>query len=269
MQIVNNLIFSSTNAADGAWQDVSNMVMFSIYVKGIEAKVWVEVSNDPNVKYDGPNGQLLAPGAPVLSQFTYGSLPAQSVNVELTYTTRNQPIVTPTPLYSMAVGETLPGASASLAVLAGNTLQIASPPADAAGIATGYNVYIQNTAGVYVLQNTRGGPNASNDSSVYDGPIPLGTPFIMRMGYFDSSIPAPVTDTSGGPAVGINIQGTGGTLSSVVALTNEYPVALIGDTNADAVTVAPSSMTWKWVRVRKDSTTQGKATKAWICGGMG
>src|SRR5271166_1922738 len=169
----------ATGNYDGPWVDISNMVSFSVqaFVNGTMS---IEVSNDPNIPGDGANGQLLAPSAPTVSQFQFNpgslgnaagsGLPAQALSIKITYTTRNQPIVTPTPLYSFVVGETMPSGATALSVLAGNIGSIASPPADALGIATGYNVYAQiGGAGPYVLQNTRGGPNASNDQYNYDG----------------------------------------------------------------------------------------------------
>src|SRR5271166_1274295 len=180
-----------TTTYDGPWIDISNMVSFSVQAV-VSGTSWIEVSNDPNIPNDGPNGQLAAPSAPTVTQSTINttslgntgqypplgnSLPAQALSIKITYTTRNQPIVTPIPLYNFAVGETLPSGATAISVLAGNTAFVASPPSDALKIATGYNVYAQlGGSGPYVLQNTRGGPN-SRDNAIYDGPIPLGTPF--------------------------------------------------------------------------------------------
>lgn len=277
MQIKNTLIFSSTLAADGAWQDVSNLVSLSVQVVNLEGKVWIEVSNDPNIQSDGANGQLAAPSAPTVSQFTptqsplgVSGLPAQALSIKVTYTTRNQPVISPTPLYSYVVGETLPSTATALSVLANNIGVVNSPAKDAAGIATGYNVYAQiGGSGAYVLQNTRGGPNASNDQFVYDGPIPLGTPFQLKVGYFDSGVAAPVADTSGGPGVGVNLQGSGGNLVGATSVFDANPVIMADASNGAEVMVSPSSLAWKWLRVRKDNTTQTKQTNAWICGGMG
>ena len=265
-----------TTTYDGPWIDISNMVSFSVQAV-VSGTSWIEVSNDPNIPNDGPNGQLAAPSAPTVTQSTINttslgntgqypplgnSLPAQALSIKITYTTRNQPIVTPIPLYNFAVGETLPSGATAISVLAGNTAFVASPPSDALKIATGYNVYAQlGGSGPYVLQNTRGGPN-SRDNAIYDGPIPLGTPFAMKYGFFSSGAAAPVADTSGGPGVGTNLVGTLSTLSVA-----DSPISVIGDTASGTCTVAPSSQTWKWLRVRK--TAAPGTSQAWLCGQLG
>ncbi len=273
MNVRNILIFSSTAALNGAWVDISNMVSFSVQVDGLEGKVWIEVSNDPNVQFNGSNGQLGTPSA-YLSQYTptdnYGNssgLPTQALSIKLTYTTHNQPVVTPTPIYSTVVGETLPGGAASIVVAAGSVCIVASPPADAAGIAKGYNVYAQlNGSGPYVLQNTRGGPYASI-TPMFDGPIPLGTPFVMSQGFYTSGTIAPIADTSGGPGSGANILGTNANLASGLTF-SDNPIAVIPDTGTGNIIVAPSCMSWKWLRVCK-STTATMQTNAWLCGQLG
>ena len=47
MLSVNNLIFDSTAAADGAWRKIDNWIALSIHIIGLEGDVWVEVSNNP------------------------------------------------------------------------------------------------------------------------------------------------------------------------------------------------------------------------------
>ncbi len=300
MNVRNIQIFSSTTAANGAWQDISNLVSLSVQVQNYtDGNVWVEVSNDPNVTTDGlagaSNGGCDAPAAPTLSQFAFNAgsrdattdqygtataqpgsgLPAQSLSIKLTYVTRNQPVVTPIPLYNMTVGETAVGAASAISVIAGNICQVASPVkgsgADANSFATGYNVYAQiGGSGPYVLQNTRGGPNASN--SYYDGPIPLGTPFNMKMGFVAGGAVAPATDqNSGSPAAGTNIQGTSGVLSTITSpASSDAPIAFIADTGSKTVVISPSSMTWKWLRVNKSGGGSPPAlTQAFLCGQLG
>jgi len=280
-----------TGFYDGPWVDISNLVAFSVQVSNPgSSATWIEVSNDPNVQSDGPSGQLAAPSAPTLSQFTYntgslgntgqyppavGGLPAQALSIKLTYTTRNQLVVLPTPLYSFAVGETLPSAASAISVLAGNNCQVTSPAKDALGVATGYNVYAQlGGSGPYLLQNGRGGPNASNDQFVYDGPIPLGTPFIMKMGYVAGGVATPTSDTSGGPNAGVNILGaaSGETYLSTSTGYTDSPIAVIPDNTSVNVIVAPSSMCWKWLRVRSKNSPSGSppsGTQAWLVGQHG
>lgn len=53
---VNNLIFDSTVAADGAWRNVSNFTSISIQIIGAEDVVWIEATNDPTVVGDTPSG---------------------------------------------------------------------------------------------------------------------------------------------------------------------------------------------------------------------
>jgi hypothetical protein len=63
MLVSNNTIFSSTNAADGAWRNVSNFTQFSLQVNNVEGTVWIEASNDPAVMTDGASS-LAAPAVP-------------------------------------------------------------------------------------------------------------------------------------------------------------------------------------------------------------
>lgn len=78
MQIKNIKIFDSTVAADGAWIDVSNLVALSIQINNIEGNVWMEVSNDPNVNFDGaaigpPASGPTCTSVPTTPQFQQGT----------------------------------------------------------------------------------------------------------------------------------------------------------------------------------------------------
>jgi hypothetical protein len=55
MQIVNNKIFDSFNAANGAWRNINNFVALSVHVIGLtngDSTVAIEVSNNPAVLTD-------------------------------------------------------------------------------------------------------------------------------------------------------------------------------------------------------------------------
>lgn len=79
------------------------------------------------------------PPAPVLSAAVAGALAATKYYVVITYVT--------------AAGETPASQEASLSVAANQVLKVASPAADSAGLATGYNVYVGTVAGQETLQN--------------------------------------------------------------------------------------------------------------------
>src|SRR5438270_12660062 len=91
MQIKNIKIFDSTTAADGSSIDISNLLAMSVSFTGVEAKVWIEVSNDPDININAANSGtvLAAPSAPTLTQPTYGNLTNQGTYfVKVTYTTK-------------------------------------------------------------------------------------------------------------------------------------------------------------------------------------
>lgn len=98
--------------------------------------------------------QPSTPAAPTLSQVVAGALAATTYFVKLTYV--------------YASGESLAGAEANFAVSINNVLVVTPPstPNGANGVAaaTGYNVYVSNTAG--------GGSGAETKQA---GPIALGT----------------------------------------------------------------------------------------------
>jgi hypothetical protein len=77
--------------------------------------------------------------APGLSKVVGGALAAATCFVRTTYVT--------------ASGETAASLEASLSVPASNLLVVASPPADVAALAIGWNVYASTTAGAETLQN--------------------------------------------------------------------------------------------------------------------
>lgn len=80
-QVVNNLIFDSTNAADGAWRNISNFQTVSIHITGVEANVWVEVSNeqDPN-NPDRSEGPIAPPAHAGLN--ASGNLPGSPISAD-------------------------------------------------------------------------------------------------------------------------------------------------------------------------------------------
>src|SRR5271154_7498699 len=146
MQIKNLQIFSSTAAADGVWIDVSNLVNLSVYLTGIDAQTWIEVSNDPNAPI---NGAAIGPpsAAPVLSQFASqpgsignsSELPNTTFFVKTTFITK--------------WGETTASPESSLAVTYGDYLYVAAPVPTAvtqAPYVTGYNIYVGLTSGAEV-----------------------------------------------------------------------------------------------------------------------
>ena len=90
-----------------------------------------------------------APGTPLVT--TGGSLPAASYSVRAAYT------------YSGGVGILSP--SVMVAVASGQQISVPSPPADAAGLATGWNIYI-GPSGNETLQNS--------------SPLPIGTAFTLN-----------------------------------------------------------------------------------------
>lgn len=89
-----------------------------------------------------------APAAPVLSSSAGGALAAATYYVKTTYVA--------------GAGETLPSAESTLAVVADDVLNVASPVGS--GGATGYNVYVSTATGTETKQNA--------------APIAIGTPWV-------------------------------------------------------------------------------------------
>jgi hypothetical protein len=250
MQTANRIIFQSTNALDGQWQDISLMTGFSLQVTNLEGHVWVEVSNDPSVKNDGAT--IAAPAGPTVS-----SVPATGFYANPgTYTAK----VT---LVTSGGGETTGSvASGSQVVAAGNTLQVASPVQDAGGFAVGYNVYV-STGGAYYLQN----PN----------PIKIGVPFTLLQ--LQQATVIPSANTSGTPGVGVSLVGDLGAIvfpaPTAAAPSSTYGFSfgeahIVADTgNGNQVFVSFSSLAFKYIRVRKSNAAQSKATTAYLMGQNG
>lgn len=262
MQPKNIVIFDSVNAADGKWIDISNCVSLSVHTVNLEGKVWIELSNDPDIMTDGST--ISAPNAPTLSQFTG---PLNNAG--------NPTVVTPG-AFSVKLtfvvpggGETTIGSAASITVSSTNQLMVKAP-SDPSGIAVAYNVYIQlGGSGSYFLQN---GPGASNGGNLnYNGPIKLGNPFVL-FAYIGSGVTPPSSNSASGPGLGVNGV-PGQNLTSWVSNSPPYidsPIAIFADSNNGNQAVwSPSSMTWKWLRVRKDNSAQTKETISYLMGQNG
>ena len=256
MQIKNIKIFDSTNAADGSWIDISNLVALSVQAVGLEGKVWVEVSNDPLVNIDNPTPQISAPSAPTLSQYAYGALVSQGTYyVKITYTT--------------PYGETNASAESTLAVSNGNVLTVKAPAPDAAGVATGWNVYVSKTTGQEVLQTVPAyTPAWVTDSTpgihyAISGNLSLSQSFVLTNGFSDSGV-VPPSNTGGGPNVGIDITGN---LAGTITANDE--IAIFQNAGKTMAMVNPSCLSWKWLRVRKDNSAQTTETVAYLMGQNG
>ena len=77
-QVINNKIFDSTVAADGAWRNISNFTTMSVHLTNVEGKVWIEVSNeqDPN-NLDRAEGPIAPPAHAGLN--ASGNLPSSPI----------------------------------------------------------------------------------------------------------------------------------------------------------------------------------------------
>lgn len=257
MQIKNILIFDSTNAADGAWIDVSNLVGLSVQVNNIEGNVWLEFSNDPNVNFDG--AAIGAPSAPTLT-----AVAATAANANLT----NQGTLSVKLTYITPWGETVASSATALAVPDGKVLMVSAPVLRQTSI--GYNVYVSQTggAGTWVLQTM---PQFKAQRVIDTGGIhwatagamPLNQNFFLTNGYQNTQTFPPGSDLSGGVNTGVKFP-TSGTL--VGATSGGEINVLITGTNC---MVNPSSLVWKWLRVRKDNSAQTLETVAWVMGQNG
>ena len=296
MQIKNIQIFSSTAPANGAWIDVSNLVNLSVMLTGLEATVTIEGSNDPNAPIDGAG--IGAPTAgPTLSQFA--SVPQANSGVNVSPTPPGDVSMLPAQTFYVVTtfitkwGETTASGNNSLAVTAGNYLYVApaQPTAAQAPYVTGYNVYVSTTgvAGTYVLQTgpqyqpqrlidgigTPGGtvnplgPGQSTHFAI-SGAIPINVPgFAMTNGFQQTQWVPPVSDQSGGAAVGVNISGSftgaawtapaGGMFSETQVSINTTTVSALWN---------PSGLVWKWIRVVK-VTGATLVTTAYLMGQNG
>ena len=250
MQIVDRIIFDSTNAADGQWQDISLMPSWSLQVVGLEGTVWVEASNDPNVRTDGAT--IAAPSAPALSAVaatTFNANPG-TFTAEVTYLTAQG-------------GESVASAaSGSQIVPAGETLQVASPAQDTGGFATGWNVYVNNGNGVYRKQNTQ--------------PLAIGQAFILYQ-FVPVNIVPPTSNTAKIPNVGVNISGNLGTgpftsppTPTLVQGSSFGETQIVYDNgNGNQAMFSTSCLVFKWLRVRKSNTATTKETIAYLMGQNG
>lgn len=271
MQIKNIQIFNvaAGSALDGAWIDVSNLVALSVQVNGIEGNTWIEVSNDPNVNYDGPAigpPDLSPPSVPILSAVSTTAYYSNLVNqgtlyVEVTF-------ITPW-------GETTASAEASLAVPDGKVLLVAAPVPNATQAKTviGWNVYVGKTTGSEVLQTM---PQFQAQRVIDTGALHWATagalpltangspvPFYLTNGYQNTQVPPPSSDNSGGVNVGVKIPASGTLVGS--ASFGETQIVITGSN----CVVNPSSLVWKWLRVRKDSSSTALVTTAWLLGQNG
>lgn len=285
MQTISNQILSTTlAAADGAWRNVSNFVASSIQItardsSGIQTAltgtIWIEVSNDPNVNVDNMATQIPAPSAPTLSQFT----PSREGN--------QQPFATKAVTYGVKLtytnqwGETDASSASSLAVTAGNILLVAAPgpdpaagsPPDTGGCATGYNVYVQNGSGLYILQNPPFGSGGwFGNTNPYNGPINVNQSF-MLYAFQNTGVVPPATNGTGTPNWGANISGN---LNATAVAGAETEAAVSYDTadglysgSATMVMWSPSCLYFNWIRVRVSGQTPGNSLQAFLFGQNG
>jgi hypothetical protein len=259
MQPVNDIMFSSTNALDGSWYKISNLVAFSIQITGLEGNVWIEASNDPNVNSDGPT--ISAPAsAPTISQFAYQPASAPVLNPATVYVKTTY--ITPVNLTSAAVavnvvaGETTGSPEATMALSSGYSLLVASPPQDPAGVAVAYNAYVGSASGNEVLQN----------------PVPIKLGNSYQLGAFGISprgASVPTVNTTGSPNIGINISGNLAAASYVEPTPTFGETQVIIDTTNKQAMVNPSCLVWQWIRVRKSNTAQTTQTVAYLNGQLG
>lgn len=99
---------------------------------------------------------IAAPAAPVLSQAAGGQMGGRRYYVKASYVTSS--------------GDETPGSQeAYLQLSAGNLLQVASPPQDAAGLAIGWNLYVGRSSWKEVLQNAAPLPIGSGWSETVTG----------------------------------------------------------------------------------------------------
>jgi hypothetical protein len=253
MQTANNNIFSSKNAASGVWRNINNWQAFSIHVTGVESKVWVEVSNDPNVLTDGAT--INAPAAPVLTQFTPTTdMHVNGEPVNVTYYVKNT--------YVTPGGETVASAETSLLVTAGNLLVVQSPALDTGKYAVAWNTYISKTAGTEVLQNLE-------DNAVIS-PISFGRSFILKS-FISSGISTPGSNTSGSPNAGINVTPPDLILAGGTGMGTGYldMSQLIYDSTTAQAIWTPSCLVYNYIRVCKSADTQVLTTNAYLFGQLG
>jgi hypothetical protein len=282
MQTVNNLLFDSTAALNGKWRNIGNFVGASVHGVNLEGNVWIELSNDPNVMVDGTSN-LSAPSAPTLSQFTFNPPVAGGGGYDdnpagrpfLTGQGTLYVVVT----YVTPWGETTASPEASLAMLDNNVLVVQSPPRDAGGIATGYNVYIGQASGREVLQTMPPFTPAASAALPYgptgysyatSGVLPIGTNFFLTGGYQNTTVGVPSTNTAGGLGTGVIAyylwkNSASGPAPGPFGATGEEGV--YSDSNNGGQTIwAPSCLYFNFIRIAKDSTANTKETKVYLFG---
>lgn len=244
-QSVNNQIFSSTNTADGVWQDVSNMVSLSVHIVNMEATTTIEISNDPLVNSDG--SAIAVPAPPTLTSVPMQNNPAGNpyfpamgaVDVLLTFITNYGNGVTKT------AGETTAGSTSSATVTSGNSILV-TPSVDSSGFVAAYNVYarVSGSGAPFVKQT--------------ENPVVIKTPFLLKILKGNGPAP-PSSSTANAPAVGVSV----GTLAAGTST----GVTIYGDANnGSQILWAPSSQLFKWLRVRKSNAGGTKATTAYLIG---
>jgi hypothetical protein len=230
----------------GPWTSVGNLAAFSVYFTGLEGNVWVEASNNPNVNYSGIEA-IGAPIAPTLSTFQYGALTNQgTVGIAVSYIVQGG-------------GETVASTAGTVAVPDGYQLVVNSPILEPLGLAIAYNVYANKNGGPYSLQNM---PNSSDRfGSSHCGPMPLGRPYILYDGVQNNGVPSSVVALVGGPAVGVNLLGTGGiTTDTTGGNENVNYNSATGDGS-----FSPGGLDWGYIRVGK-SGANAVLTQGWVSG---
>jgi uncharacterized protein (TIGR02217 family) len=120
-----------------------------------------------------PTAGLSAPTNGALTATAAGALGATTYYVKTTWTT--------------ASGETLPSVETNLAVLANKVLNVAAPGSAPTG-ATGWNVYVSNTAG---------GGSGTETKQNGGTPIALGTPWVEPTGGLVAGAALPGANTTG------------------------------------------------------------------------
>lgn len=278
MQIIQNTILNTTaTAANGIWRNTSNFVASSVEIIAQNAttgamvaiptgsNIWIEASNDPNVLTTNLATQISAPSAPTLSQFTPSNAGDQA------------PFVTPAVTYGVKLtyinpaGETVASGATSLAVTAGNVLQIAAPGPDAGGYATGYNVYIQNGSGLYILQNPLYNSNGSfGNINPANGPININQGFQLYA-WQNTQIAPPGTNTTATPNIGANLTGN---LNSSAPITGQSEISYDGTGAWVAGTTkvilwAPSCLYFNWLRVNVTGSDGSTRILAYLFGQNG
>jgi hypothetical protein len=118
---------------------------------------------------------LAPPLAPALASISGGALAASNYFVRITYLTK--------------IGETPGSAESNLLVAANSLLQVPSPALDAAGLATGWNVYVATASGKEFLQNSTPIAIGTAWIEAATGLLIQGTPISNAVSVVENSIP--------------------------------------------------------------------------------